>query len=65
MTIILFTTLLSSCSLLSMKPKYWIVTDIENADNWCIYELETFGINTHFVDKCDKYNIGDTVMITK
>lgn len=57
---------LCSCKLLSTKLSKWIIVDIENDEKgYCIYELESFGLNTYFYEKCDKYSIGDTIYLTK
>lgn len=64
-TIMLFITLLSSCMYTSFKPTYWKIVDINKLENYCTYEIETFGFNTYFLDSCNKYDIGDTIKLTK
>ena len=72
--ILLFiTTLLSSCGRDPIKfDEGAIITDIENYDNYCVYYSRTtrwFEFISipkgYFCDKCGKFNIGDTIILTK
>lgn len=56
---------MNSCSYTSFKHRIWKVVDVDKEVSHCVYELETMGFNTYFIDDCNKYDIGDTIKLFK
>lgn len=55
--------MLSGCN--SIFGNKLIVKEAKSINNSCVYEVETFGINIDIYDDCGKYNVGDTIKLTK